>query len=94
MTIYIMRGIQFRKVNQFWNGPLSDVRGGYDFVGLAFIFLTLIYLIGLLRKKKWGRELAIAWNMTAFMIALGGRIFIYLFSTIYLGYPASAAFVL
>ncbi len=69
---------------------MTDVRGIYDLLGVAVILLTFICLIGLLRKKRWGRELAIALNMTAFMYALGGRIVIYLFSIIYFRMPASA----
>lgn len=73
---------------------MSDVRGSYDFLAFAVIFLTVITLVGLLRKKRWGRELAVAWNVTAFMVAIGGRILGYLFIIIYLQYPVSDSSIL
>jgi len=68
-----------RHVDPSWS-KMSDIRFKYDLLfGVGFIAFSIVVIIGLLLKKEWGRQWAIAFDALLLFCFLGIRILSYLY---------------
>lgn len=78
---FLLGGIFSRHSNPSWT-RMPDVRMKYDLYNIAISLYTLAVVYGLLRMQRWGRFLAIAWNLVVVFLFLGLPIIGYGFARI------------
>lgn len=81
----VISGVIFRHNDPNWS-EMKDIRLEYDLLfGLGFSILCITSIIGLLKRKEWGRQFAISLNSVLFFTSFIMRVGIYFWTLISCG---------